>query len=57
MVVEATVVLLGSLKTYQGTTPPAFTSLPDLELNPYESSILSLSLKDCFQMEEPTHVF
>ena len=50
MVVEATVIMLGSLKTYLGTTPPAFTTLPDLELNPYVSSILLLSLQDILEL-------
>ena len=39
VLVEATVILLGNMKTYLGTTPAAFTTLPDLDLNPLVASI------------------
>ena len=40
---EANVILLGNMKTYLGTTPPAFTTLPDLDLNPLVASIMQLT--------------
>ena len=42
-VVEAIVILLGSIKTYLGTSPPAFSTLSDLELNPFVASIMSFT--------------
>ena len=42
-VVEVIVFLLGSIKTYLGTSPPAFTTLQDLELYPFVASIMSLT--------------
>ena len=43
VLVEATVILLVNMKAYLGTAPAAFTTLPDLEVNPLVASILQLT--------------
>ena len=42
VLVEATVILL-NIKTYLGTAPATFTTLPDLDLNPLVASIMQLT--------------
>ena len=42
-IVKAKVILLENLKTYLETSPPDFTNLPDLELNPFVASIMTLT--------------
>ena len=36
-------ILLGNMKTYLGTTPATFTTLPDLDLNPLVASSMQLT--------------